>query len=274
MHEDVVSSCRAAPGQRIGIGSLPNLRDIGGYATAAGAVVRTGLVYRSSELSPVPAIDLPALSALQLKYVFDLRTAAEVAARADEVPAGVERVWLDVFADAVKADPLLLDTLLANPLEANARVGGGRMDVLMARAYEGFVSLPSAQHGYARLFESLADPAHLPALFHCTAGKDRTGWAAAALLTLLGVPRETVVEDYLVSNEYMLPHYRDQMEPFVAAGGEAGIMEAIFGVKRSFLDAAFAEVERGYGTIEGYFGEGLGIDLQIQESIRAVLLRP
>jgi protein-tyrosine phosphatase len=188
------------------------------------------------------------------------------------MPAGAERVSLDVFADAVKADPLLIDTLLENPLEANARVGGGRMDGIMARAYEGFVSLPSARRAYARLFASLADAGNLPALFHCTAGKDRTGWAAAALLTLLGVPGETVVEDYLVSNEYMLPHYRGLMERFVAAGGEPGIVDAIFGVKRSFIEAAFAEVERGHGTIEGYFSDALQVDAEAQEAIRAVLL--
>jgi protein-tyrosine phosphatase len=268
---DTIASIGSAR-QRLAIASLPNLRDVGGYATAGGSLVRTGLVYRSSELSPIGPDGMRELAALGLKYAFDLRTAAEAASRPDELPDGVERVWLDVFADQEQADPARLDTLLANPLEANARVGGGRMDALMARAYRSFVTLSSAKGAYGRLFASLADAGNVPSLFHCTAGKDRTGWAAAALLALLGVPRDTVVEDYLLSNDSMLAHYRPVIDRFVDAGGEPGIVQAIFGVKRKYLEAAFDEVERRHETIEQYFAGALGIDGERQDDIRSLYL--
>jgi protein-tyrosine phosphatase len=257
--------------QSLGIASVPNLRDVGGCLTRDGHVVRTGLVYRSSQLGRVTSEDLERMAALGLKCDFDLRTDEEAAACPDELPPRVERVPLNVFADAEQAAPAL-DALLDNPAEANARVGGGRMDALLERAYRAFVSLPSARQAYGQLFASLADRDRLPALFHCTAGKDRTGWAAAALLTLLGVPKETVMEDYMRSNDYMLPHYRPVIDRFVAAGGEPAIVAAIFGVKPDYLEAAFGEVDERHGTIERYFAEGLGIEAGGQRALRSVCL--
>ena len=80
-------------------------------------------------------------------------------------------------------------------------MGGGKIEATFVKSYRDFVTLPSAKTAYRELFISLADQNKLPALFHCTTGKDRTGWAAAALLTLLDVPKKTVMEDYLRSND-------------------------------------------------------------------------
>lgn len=92
------------------------------------------------------------------------------------------------------------------------------------------------------MFLALGDPKQLPAVFHCTTGKDRTGWAAAALLTLLGVPRHQVYADYLRSNDYIIPAYQKHIDAFVAAGGEKSIALAILGVRTEYLDAAFDEM--------------------------------
>jgi protein-tyrosine phosphatase len=132
--------------------------------------------------------------------------------------------------------------------------------------------LPSAKESFRKLFLALGDRGQLPALFHCTTGKDRTGWAAAAFLTLLGVPKETVMEDYLRSNDYILPMYQKVIDAFVAAKGDPSIPPAILGVKREYLEAAFAEMEATYGTIERYFSEGLGIDASQQKALRDIYL--
>ena len=108
--------------------------------------------------------------------------------------------------------------------------------------------------------------------FHCTTGKDRTGWAAAALLTLLDVPKETVMEDYLRSNDYILPLYKKEIDSFVDGGGEPSIPQAIFGVKVEYLEASFDEMETKYGTIENYFSEALGIDATAQKALRDLYL--
>jgi protein-tyrosine phosphatase len=202
------AGAQPAPGHNLGLASVPNLRDVGGYATGDGAVVRTGLVYRSDQLNPISPDDLTKLDELGLAIVFDLRTADERTARPDQLPPGVRDIWLNVLADEAQSAPAQLAELMANPTEANAALGGGKVEAMFAAAYRDFVSLPSAQAAYGRLFAALGEQDTLPALFHCTTGKDRTGWAAAALLLLLGVPQDVVMQDFLRSNEYLLPAYQ------------------------------------------------------------------
>lgn len=262
------------PGQRVALEAVANLRDLGGYATADGATVAPGLVYRSDKLSALPPGDRERLAALGLKVDFDLRTEAERAARPDDVPPGVTYVWLDVMADASHSGAANLEALMADPPKANEVLGGGRAEADFAQGYRQFVSLPSARKAFGQLFRALGDRAQLPALFHCTTGKDRTGWAAAALLTLLGVPRDAVMADYLRSNDYILPAYQVAIDRFVAAGGDPAIPPAILGVKAAYLEASFDELARTYGTIEKYFEDGLGIGPDEQAALRALYLRP
>jgi protein-tyrosine phosphatase len=130
----------------------------------------------------------------------------------------------------------------------------------------------AARQSYRTLFLSLADREKLPAVFHCTTGKDRTGWAAAALLILLGVSQETVMADYLRTNDYTIPQFKRMIDAFVAAGGDRDIAIAVFGVKPEYLEASFDEMHKQYGTIEKYFSEGLGIDSAGQQVLRDLFL--
>jgi len=260
-------------GQSLGIPSVPNLRDLGGYKTSDDRTVAAGLVYRANQLYHVSPGDMKMLAQLGLKNSYDLRTLAEREPRPDELPPGVSYVWLDVLADSPQAGPAMLEKLMTDPKAANAALGGGKAEAGFEKSYREFVSLKSANLEFRKLFLLLGDKDQLPALFHCTTGKDRTGWAAAALLTLLGVPRDQVVEDYLRSNDYILPMYKKVIDAFVAAGGDPEIPKAILGVKKEYLDAAFDEMQKKYGTIEKYFGEGLGIDTAKQKALRELYLR-
>jgi protein-tyrosine phosphatase len=212
------------------------------------------------------------LAALGLENVYDLRTAAEREARPEELPPDADYVVLDVLADSPQAGPAQLEKLMQDPEQANAALGGGKVEEGFRQSYREFVSLPSAKAGFRELFLALGDEEQVPALFHCTTGKDRTGWAAAALLTLLGVPRDVVTEDYLRSNDYIIPAYQDAIDAFAAAGGDASIPQAILGVKKEYLDAAFDEMETKYGTVERYLSEGLGIDAAHQQALRDLYL--
>ncbi len=263
---------RMTGGATLDIPSLPNLRDLGGHRTADGRIVRTGLVYRSDQPSPMTAEDVERLATLGLRTVFDLRGADEAADRPDQLPEGVERVPLDVLADMSRTGPVLLGQLLESVALANEVLGDGKVDRHFDGAYRGFVTFASARRAYRELFLGLSDPARLPALFHCLTGKDRTGWAAAALLALLDVPHEVIVSDYLRSNEFTLPRYSTAIDAFVAAGGDRSIPQAVFGVKAQYLEKAFDEVAKRHGTIEAYFEQGLGIDRQGQERLREILL--
>ncbi len=260
------------PGQSLGIASVPNLRDLGGYKTSDGATVASGLVYRANQFSGISPDDMEKIAGLEIKNAYDLRTAEEREKRPDELPPGVNHVVVDVLADSPQAGPAQLEKLMEDPKTANAELGGGKVEALFQESYREFVSLPSAQREFGKMFLDLGDKEQLPAVFHCTTGKDRTGWAAAALLTLLGVPKDVVVEDYLKSNDYIIPAYRKVIDEFVAAGGEEEIPLAILGVKKEYLDAAFDEMETKYGTMENYFSEGLGIDAAKQEALRDLYL--
>ncbi|MGH2340607.1 tyrosine-protein phosphatase [Segnochrobactraceae bacterium EtOH-i3] len=261
-----------APGESLGIASVPNLRDLGGYGTADGRVVRRGRVYRASQLAPVSPADMARLGRLGLARAFDLRTAHERQATPDEVPDGVEVVPLDVLANVSGSAPAALGALLRDPAAADEALGDGHIDALFVLSYRQFVTLESARAAYRQLFTDLADPASLPGLFHCTAGKDRTGWAAAALLSLCGVPRPVVMADYLRSNVCLEPFSAPRAAAYAARGGNPDIVRVIFGVRPLYLEAAFAEVETVFGSIEGYFADGLGLDTAHQEALRGLML--
>jgi protein-tyrosine phosphatase len=256
-----------APGRSLGLASVPNLRDVGGYKTRDGRIVKTKLLYRSSQLARVSAADKEKLAALGLTAVYDLRTADERKALPDELPAGATAVPLDVFADSDQEVPAKLRAILQKPAEATAETAA-TVDALFAKAYREFVTLPGARKAYGELFRRLGEAGAGPAVVHCTSGKDRTGWAAAALLALLGVPEDAIAEDFAKSNDHLLPGYAKAVEAFAKAGGDPAVARAILGVKAEYLRASFDEVKAKYGTIEGYFAKGLGIDEAGQKALR------
>jgi len=174
------------------IPSVPNLRDLGGHRTRDGATVRTRLVYRADQLHPVSAADMDVLAGLGLRQVIDLRTPSECEARPDQVPPGVTVRHVDVLADTRTPGLDGFEALLGQPERANALLGGGKVDHVLEGVYRGFVSSPGASRGFGELFARMARRDEVPLLFHCATGKDRTGWAAAVFLTLLGVPAEIV----------------------------------------------------------------------------------
>ncbi|MBE2225000.1 MAG: tyrosine-protein phosphatase, partial [Anaerolineae bacterium] len=191
---------------------------------------------------------------------------------ADRVPDGAVDVVVDVLADHVGAGPAQLLHLLEDPQAANAQFGDGKIAHVFANSYREFISLPSAHKGFALMFNELADADNLPALFHCTTGKDRTGWAAAALLTLCGVSDENVMQDYLLSNDFILPEYQPMIDKYTALGVEKEILLSILGVRQEYLAAAFQEMHDQFGDIEAYFGAGLGIDSTGQKALREQFL--
>jgi len=260
-------------GLALGVASVSNLRDMGGYQTRDGREVARGLVYRSDAFVGMSAEDIKKIEPLGLKNDYDLRVTAEAKAAPDELPANVRHHLLNVMADVKPTDLPDINGLLRKPKEANAVLGDGKVEALFVSGYREFITLPSAKRAYRTLFISLADGKNLPAVFHCASGKDRTGWAAAALLTLLGVPKEMVIVDYLRTNEYTLPQSASVIDGFVAAGGERAIPEAIIGVKSAYLQASFDEMQKRYGTIEAYFAKGLGIDAAGQQALRDRFIR-
>ena len=260
------------PGRSIALASVPNLRDLGGGPARDGGRVRTGLVYRSTELAGLEGADLAAFGALGIRSVYDLRTEAERTAQPDRLPPGTEYVVVDVFKDSADAAPAQLFRVLSDPRAAEEMLGGGKGAALFEGGYREIVSLTSARVGYRRLFSDLTREEHRPALFHCTTGKDRTGWAAASLLTLLGVPDDLVMQEYLLTNAQLLPAEQPLIDRFQAQGGDPDVIRPVVGVAPEYLEAALDEMRAKFGTIEGYFSEGLDLGEAAQKALRAALL--
>jgi protein-tyrosine phosphatase len=254
------------------LASLPNLRDVGGHPTAAGGRVRTGQLFRSTDLSRLDPAEAEALSRLGLRTVFDLRTVAERDVGPDRVPDGADYVALDVLGDAPGSGPEALRGMLSDPADARRILGGGRAEVFFEDRYRELVALPSARDAFGSLFRALLDEGGRPALFHCTTGKDRTGWAAATLLLLLGVSYEDVLADYLASNAHVLPAFGPILDAFVARGGDRSLLEPLLEVRQTYLEAGLAEVERRHGSLERYFSEALGLDEGAQQRLRETLV--
>jgi protein-tyrosine phosphatase len=260
-------------GRNIPIASVPNLRDLGGWA-APGGRVRAGLIYRSAEFTDLQGDDAAAFGQLGIRSVYDLRTTDERTQSPNQVPAGTEYIIVDVLRDASGASPALMPKILGDPAFAADFLGGGKAVSIFEGAYRQIVSIGSALTGYQQFFTDIAEPEHRPALFHCQTGKDRTGWAAASLLLLLGVSKDDVYADYMLTNDQLLPALKPMIDQFVAAGGEAALLTPVLGVQASYLDAAIDEMETRFGSVEGYFKDGLGFDDDWIAAIRASYLEP
>ena len=260
------------PGAPITIATLPNLRDVGGWQTRDGRTVRRGQLYRSVELSKLDGEGLAAFTTLGVRTVYDLRTESERRAEPDRVPTGTALVVADVLADMTLGLPARLPDLFDDPVGTTEWLGNGRAATLLTQAYRDVIRLPSALHGYRVLYTGLADADRRPALIHCTTGKDRTGWGAAALLMLLGVSLDDVQRDYLRTNDELLPTLAPMFDRFAAGGGDPALLRPLLGVDTAYLDAALEEMRDRFTTIESYFADGLGIDTAGQEALRDAFL--
>ena len=255
-----------------------NFRDLGGYAAGDYFVVRRDLVFRSGELSRLSDADFQSLSSVNVGYVFDLRTDGErdAAPTAWQGPAPVI-MPIPVGFDA-KADP-------AAGMKVFFATGATPVNAMEAmRAVTAMIAIDGAPE-IGTILHTIAG-SDSAVIIHCTAGKDRTGVVSAILLTLLGVPKETVYQDYLRSNE-ATPAEMARLQAAAKAPSGTGAMLAsavasipmetirvLMGVDRSYLDAAFAAVDSKYGSFDGYFTQGLKLTPADIQTLRTRLLEP
>ena len=236
------------------IATVPNLRDIGGYRTADGRWERMGMIYRADQLDRLTDADLATLDTLDPAVVIDLRTQSERTREPDRLPSRARGLVLDVAADSN-------GSLGGDMRQAMAAIASGKGAEMLTEANRDFVSLPSARAAYNTMMHGLVKGENGAVIYHCTAGKDRTGWATAVILTLLGVPRETVMADYMLSNGYLRAKNDKTLDMFKASGApfDPANLEAVMTVRPQFLQAAFDEVDKRYGSFEAYARDALGL---------------
>jgi len=263
----------AIPDRRIPVTSAANMRDLGGLPVDGGSIA-PGQVYRSATLAKLSDADGQRLVELGIETVYDLRTAAERDGAPDRLPAQITAVALDVLADSPLAAAANINALLADPAQLAAALQGRQAEDLLRESYRDIVRLPSALRAYRSMYLHLADETRNgAALVHCTTGKDRTGWAAASLLTLLGADGDVVRADYLQTNQDLLPALQPMIDRATALGLDPERLVGVLGVRESYLDAAFDEVASRYGSIEDYLVKGLELDADVIDRLRTRFIR-
>ena len=252
--------------------TVAHLRDLGGIALGPGRCVRPGTVLRSGALGALDAERDTAVAGLGIRTVVDLRTADERAAAPDRLPPGARLFVADVLGDNPGVAPARLRALLADPVAAGRVLGDGRAEEVFAGIYRRMVLSPCASAAYRALVETAADHRARPVLFHCATGKDRTGWAAALLLMLLGASREAVRAEFLAVDEGGRGACAPYVRGFLDAGGDPSIASAIVEVRPRYLDAAFDAMDERWGGLDGYVRDGLRIPAAAVEGLRTGLV--
>lgn len=255
--------------RRLPLSGAHNFRDIGGYETRDGRHVRWGLLYRSDDLADLDASDLRYLDRLGLKLVCDFRSPAEREDSPSRLPEEHPPQVAELPIQDERFDPEKIEErVLSRDLE------GAHFDTLLIEGNRAFATTFAYQ--YRAMFERISDPAYLPALVHCTQGKDRTGFAAAIVLLALGVPEKTVMEDYLLTNVYTANDVERTLfylRLWFFSRDEAELLRPLLQVRRDYLQAAFDAIRERYGSVDAYLTEALGVDETKREQLRSMLLR-
>ena len=226
--------------RHLNLAGASNFRDLGGYPTGDGRSLRWRKLFRSNHLGHLTASDIGIVRGLGVRSAFDFRGVDERAGTA----CGIA----EIVVHSLPIEPTVV-ALLRAKLQARALSSADALEI-MRDSYRGYVRTNT--HSFRELFaQLLMDTA--PLVIHCTAGKDRTGFACALILHALGVPDQVISEDYLLTNRF----YR--RDPNSAPDLPADVRQAIGSVESSFLAAGFEAVNAQYGDLESFFRDGLGL---------------
>ena len=241
----------ALPARHFNLAGASNFRDLGGYPAKDGRTLRWRQIFRSNHLGHLTAADIDVLRGLGLKSAFDFRGTEERAAAACALA--------EIAVHSLPIEPTVVAELRGRLATGRTLSSAAALEV-MRDSYRGYVrhSTQKFRALFAHLLEDRA-----PLVIHCTAGKDRTGFACALILHALGVPHDLIAEDYLLTNRF----YR--RDPAASPDLPEEVRQALASVEASFLAAAFEVISADYGDLERYLGEGLGLRNGERERLQA-----
>jgi protein-tyrosine phosphatase len=243
-----------SPSRHFDLAGASNFRDLGGYPAKHGRTVRWRQIFRSNHLGQVTQADIAVLRGLGLRNAFDFRGTVERVAAVCQLT--------EIAVHSLPIEPTVVASLRARMTTGVALSTADALDV-MRDSYRNYVrnNTPNFRALFAHLLEDRA-----PLVIHCTAGKDRTGFACALILHALGVPEDVIAEDYLLTNRF----YR--RDPSASIDLPDDVRQVLGSVEASFLAAAFDAICREYGDLASYFSEGLGLGSRERASLEASYL--
>ena len=238
-----------------------NFRDIGGYKTKDGKEVKWGKIFRSAEINRLTTSDLEKLASLKIHYVLDFRGPAEVAAGADKIPNTSIRISLPAGSEEVGDKSKMFKSM------STATVG----DSIMLPFYSNIDAFPKR---YKPMFEALLNNSNDSALvYHCTAGKDRTGIATALILYALGVDEQTIKNDYLATNYYrQSDNVRMRKMLMDNYHLKEAVVDDVLGVKEIYLIATFDAIQNKYGSVDKFLQSEMGLNKSNLKKLRQKFL--
>jgi protein-tyrosine phosphatase len=262
-----------APSRHIVLDGAVNVRDIGGYRSMYGLEVMRGRLFRGDALSQLTPADTGRLDGLGLRTVIDFRTPGEILLSGpDRLPFGIEFVNLPVPGGDLGS---VYELIASGDHERQRReLGGGRAAEFIVEINRGFVADARQREAFGTALRVLCTPGRLPLLYHCSSGKDRSGWMTAIVLTALGVPREVVLRDYLLSNDFHRTGYQKLRFDLVKTGivADPELLRPILEQSPTYLGAAFEEADRRYGSFGRFLTCGLGVSETMLGELRHALL--
>ena len=264
-----------APGPQIRLEGQPNFRDLGGYQTIGGRTVKPGEIYRSGELSHLTDEDVAALEELQIRTVFNFL-----------LPEEIEKNGPDRLPESARESlqPISGEQAAKQTMMVTSAIKAGEFEKVPPEINPEFhrLLLEEGTDQYAALLREAADPANRPLIYHCSHGVHRTGTATAILLSALGVPWETIREEYLLTNEYRQEEVEAQLARIRQMAAEKqGIapedvdmsnVDAFYILEGSYIDGTLEQAIADYGSMESYIRDGLGLTDDEVENLRAQLL--
>jgi protein-tyrosine phosphatase len=243
-----------SPARHLNLEGASNFRDLGGYVASDGRMVRWRQIFRSNHLGHVTEADIEILRGLKVRSAFDFRGLEE----REAAVCGVK----EITVHSLPIEPTVVAAL-------RARLAGGSLSSadaleIMRDSYRNYVHYNT--HSFRALFAHLLED-RAPLVIHCTAGKDRTGFACALILHALGVPDDVIAEDYLLTNRF----YR--RDPTSSTDLPDDVRQAIGSVEASFLAAGFDAIRAAYGDLQSYFTDGLGLGTRERAMLEARYLQ-
>ena len=232
-----------------------NFRDLGGYKTEDGRAIKWGKIYRSDDLHLLTDEDLKYLSRLNIKSVVDFRSDEERESEPDRLNPDMTQLLLPIKFQPEELDDETLKNLMKN-------LTFGTLDSSNLLRDFNIVIVKDFATEYKKFFRHVIENNAEPIVFHCTAGKDRAGFASAMILTVLGVPREKVIEDYLLTNTYVKDHVDSEMleielKTFFRA--DTDNLRKINLVEERYIQAAFDTIDSEWGGMDNYISGALGL---------------
>lgn len=237
-----------------------NFRDLGGYKTSDGKTVKWGKVYRSDNLHSLTDEDLKYMERLNLKSVVDFRSDEERNEEPDRLTPDMTPILLPIkFEPEGVTENLTRDLTFGNLDSSN-----------LLRDFN-IILVKEFTEEYKEFFRHIVDNGGEPFVLHCTAGKDRAGFGSAMILTVLGVPREKIIEDYLLTNAYVSDHVdrkllETELKTFFRADSDN--LRKINFVEERYIQAAFDTIDSHWGGMDQYISEGLNLTEEDIDKIR------